>query len=68
MRQIFTKAQLVVLWISALSISTIFYTYDIEKLEFTVGRRPWTVISLRILPIIIITTVLIITLLPKKEH
>lgn len=68
MRQIFTKAQLVVLWIGALSISTILYTYDIKKLEYRVGMRPWTGISLRILPIIIITIVLMITLLPKKEH
>lgn len=68
MRQIFTKAQLVVLWIGALSISIILYTYDIAKLEYKVGMRPWTVISLRILPVIIITTVLIITLLPRKEH
>ena len=68
MRQIFTKAQLIALWIGALSISIILYTYDIKKLEYKVGMRPWTVISLRILPIIIITIVLMITLLPKKEH
>lgn len=68
MRQIFTKAQLVVLWISGIIISLMFYTYDIREFEYTTIKTPWTVISFEILPVMIIATILIITLLPKKEH
>ena len=68
MRQIFTKAQLVVLWVAGIVVSLIFYTYDIEKYEYTTAMKPWTVTSFRIIPIVIITAILIVTLLPKKQY
>jgi len=78
MRQIFTKAQLVVLWLSGLIISGILYLHSVKPYitnhGIPVPENPniayeyFDCFQGYVIPIIIITVLLIISLMPKKSH
>lgn len=69
MRQIFTKAQLVVLWISGVISSFLLFNYS-EKQYLSLGAPTgeYYIDNFQgyILPIIIITVLFMVTLAPKK--
>ena len=70
MRQIFTKAQLVVLWISGLLICFVLISHTMEQYGYGSGhivlaeKRLWIG---EILPILIVTMLLIVTFIPRKN-
>ena len=77
MKQIFTKPQLVVMWLSGLIVSGILYLYSTKPyitsvgLPSTITDRNWVYLDwfqAYIIPIIIFAVLLIITLIPKKKE
>lgn len=75
-KQIFTKAQLVVLWISGFIVSGILYLHSVKPYILTQGIPAPESIAVAhqyfdwfqayVIPVIIFTVLLIITLAPKK--
>lgn len=71
MRQIFTKAQLVVLWLSGIIISLVLIGYSKKQylaLGAPTGKYYTDWFQASILPTLIITGLLLVTLLPKKKE
>lgn len=71
MRQLFTKVQLVVLWLSGIIISLVLIGYSQKQYLFLgqpTGKYYTDYFQALIVPILIITGLLLATVLPKKKE
>lgn len=64
MKQIFTRVQLVVIWVAGIIISWILFNMP----DYDYYGFPYNDLICLIVPIVIVATILVITLSPKKTY